>query len=151
MMSIQIIQHTFYIRLLLFFVIPYTIHCIKIAIIGGGVGGTSVSHYLRNHSVFKDAEITIYDKNDRLGGRTSVLQFSDNNHNNNNIHNNNQSHVTIEMGASIFVPDNKLLLEMIREFNLTVESPSRLGNLAIWDGAKVIFEVTIGCALLLLF
>jgi predicted NAD/FAD-binding protein len=45
----------------------------KLAIIGSGISAMTCAHYLRN-----DYEISIFDKNDYLGGHTHTHQFEDN-------------------------------------------------------------------------
>ena len=47
----------------------------KIAIIGSGVAGSASTHYLGK--VFEGIDIKLFEKSDRIGGRTYSINFDD--------------------------------------------------------------------------
>ncbi|ODV86734.1 hypothetical protein CANARDRAFT_6306 [[Candida] arabinofermentans NRRL YB-2248] len=95
---------------------------IKIAIIGAGSGGTSAAYYLQKYSN-SSYEITIFERSEWIGGRSMSVD----------IHG-----VEVELGASIFVDANKILMNAVEEFDLEVESFGGDDDtgFGIWDGKK---------------
>lgn len=45
----------------------------KIAIIGSGIGGASLTHYLTE--TFENINITVFEKSNRIGGRTHTVDI----------------------------------------------------------------------------
>lgn len=107
----------------------------RIAIIGAGAGGTSAAYYLQkftNHSY----DITIFEKNDRIGGRATTVDIYGN------------SSRPFEIGASIFVSANKILRRATNEFNLTLNKfraslndDSQLKKVGLYDGSSIFLEI----------
>ncbi|KAI8979473.1 Prenylcysteine lyase-domain-containing protein [Mycotypha africana] len=115
---------------------------------GGGAAGTSTAFFLRNafptdrHQV----SITIFDRNDYLGGRSTAVPIKGN-----------QSLGMIELGASIFVEANTHLMKATKEFGLTLATITSIENdndenvsissdgrpdLGVWDGKQFLYEET---------
>ena len=70
-----------------------------IAIVGGGIGGTSAAYYLRQ--LFgKDAQLDLFEA-DQIGGRLAVINIDGNNY---------------EAGGSIIHPKNKYMVDFAKQF-----------------------------------
>ena len=68
---------------------------LKVAVIGGGIGGSSFAWFLRQElAKVDDVEITLYEKNTKLGGRMSHTSFAGRD---------------MELGASIFHLEVRLM------------------------------------------
>ncbi|XP_054718555.1 prenylcysteine oxidase 1-like [Uloborus diversus] len=94
----------------------------KIAIVGGGIGGTSCAYFLRQ--LFRDkAELTLYER-DTIGGRLNVLNVDGD---------------FYEAGGSVIHPSNKHMVDFTKLLGLSVRKPtsSRFG---IYDGKQFVFE-----------
>lgn len=103
-------------------------------IAGGGAAGTSAAFWLRN--AFPKEEqlsITLYEKNDYLGGRSTVVPIKGN-----------ASVGFMELGASIYVPKNYNLMNATERFGLKrkrlAEESWNGRGLGIWDGNSFLFE-----------
>ncbi|GAA5831289.1 hypothetical protein JCM11251_007821 [Rhodosporidiobolus azoricus] len=110
----------------------------RIAIIGGGAGGSSAAYFLSHFG--KDAgilpDVTVYEREEYIGGRSTVVwPWEDD-----PLHSTG-SEDPVEAGASIFVSANKNLQKAFRVFNLTYEPyGGEDGNTAIWDGERFVYE-----------
>ncbi|KAF7720866.1 hypothetical protein EC973_005887 [Apophysomyces ossiformis] len=102
----------------------------SVAIIGGGAAGTSAAFWL--HNVLPETDLTIYDDQPLLGGRSRVVPIKDN-----------ASLGWIEQGASIFVEKNFNLMNATERFGLErvrmVDDMLKRG-LGVWDGKQFLFE-----------
>ncbi|GAA6004134.1 uncharacterized protein JCM10292_005899 [Rhodotorula paludigena] len=130
----------------------------RIAIVGAGASGSSAAFFLSHFGALRDAglatEVTIYDSNEYVGGRSTVLWPW----NDDPLHNPSDRRLStdavageeddvdpVEMGASIFVAANKNLQKARRNFGLEYEPyGGEEGNTAIWDGEQWVFEETNG-------
>lgn len=110
----------------------------RVAIIGAGAAGSTAAYYLRN---FKDEicddnllNITIFDTNSRIGGRTTTVNAFD------------QPIYPVELGASIFVEVNHILYNLSRGFGLPPKTDAFIipeesdYELGVWDGAHFLFK-----------
>lgn len=97
----------------------------KVAVIGAGIGGGSATHFLRK-SLGPSAQIDVYEKSDRIGGRLEIVTL------------NKQS---IEAGGTIIHDSNKYMVDFTKELGLETnkvfDSKMRLG---IFDGEKFVFS-----------
>jgi len=111
----------------------------RIAIIGAGAAGTSTSYHLRKfaNQAHLPLNITIFDRNPYIGGRsTTVNAYGDESQ-------------PVELGASIYVAENKILVDAIDEFNLSSSEPdimvatddSNAPALGIFDGAQFVYTM----------
>jgi prenylcysteine oxidase/farnesylcysteine lyase len=102
---------------------------------GAGSAGSSSAYHL---SRFAEAHnipvnVTIFEKNSHIGGRSTT------------VHAYNDSVLPIELGASIFVPINKILVDAVEAFNLSTAAFGTTSDkipgaaLGIWDGKKFVF------------
>ncbi|MCJ1247708.1 hypothetical protein MMC30_004923 [Trapelia coarctata] len=99
----------------------------RIAIIGAGAGGASTAYHLNRYgSPCQPRNITVYERSDYVGGRSTTVNVYD------------DPAEPVELGASIFVEVNRILVSAAREFGLITttgdrprESPETLG---VWDG-----------------
>jgi prenylcysteine oxidase / farnesylcysteine lyase len=94
--------------LILISVITYS-HCenlrsemITIAIIGSGIGGSSSAYYLLKNTT--NIKVDMYERDDRIGGRIDSVVIANK---------------TIDIGASFFIKENKLINRMIHELNVS--------------------------------
>lgn len=103
---------------------------------GAGAGGSSAAYYLKK---FADGSgvpinITVFEKSDYIGGRSTTVNAWD------------HPEIPVELGGSIFVQVNKILVSAVTTFNLTTtkfESTSAddgASLLGIWNGKKFIFQ-----------
>lgn len=100
---------------------------------GAGPAGASTAYHLNKFAaeVGTDVLITIFERNSYIGGRSiTVPAYED-------------PSQPVELGASIFVEVNKILVEAAEEFGLdtkddvsTAEEPEILG---IWNGDRFVF------------
>ncbi|KAF4966266.1 hypothetical protein FSARC_5999 [Fusarium sarcochroum] len=112
-------------------------HTNNVAIIGAGAAGSSAAFHLWRYAIEEDIaiNITIFEKSDRIGGRSLTVPAY------------NDPAQPIELGASIFVGANPILVNASRRFQLPVSEPHRLEKddiTAIWDGINFVFETTEG-------
>jgi prenylcysteine oxidase/farnesylcysteine lyase len=99
---------------------------LKIAIVGAGIGGASMSHYLLKN-LSNIAEIKIFEKEAEAGGRTNHFTISE--------------ELKIEMGASFFIEANKNLLELAQIYNCSYTSGSDLKEvLGFWNEKSFVFQ-----------
>jgi prenylcysteine oxidase/farnesylcysteine lyase len=125
----------------------------RIAIVGAGAAGTSAAFWIskvrERHGI--EIDIDVYERSSYIGGRefrsnlaspishwifflptgsTTVYPYD------------NRALPAVELGASIFIPANKILWRATDEFNLTRrwfrEDSSALG---IWDGSEFLLNV----------
>ncbi|KAJ9598876.1 hypothetical protein L9F63_026586, partial [Diploptera punctata] len=93
----------------------------KIAVIGGGIGGTSASYFLYELFGPKGAQIDLYEPN-KIGGRLSVIEVNGRNY---------------EAGGSIIHGRNKYMVDFLKHFGLKKRENgnSRFG---LYDGKDFI-------------
>lgn len=103
-----------------------------VCIIGSGIGGSSVAHFLRLYSTSNtngstpNFTIRIFERNGVVGGRTATVNISGE---------------IFEAGASILHPKNFHARDFTNFLNLTVKEPSSSSfSLGIWDGNKFVFR-----------
>ncbi|KAM0447779.1 hypothetical protein ACHAO4_008729 [Trichoderma viride] len=113
----------------------------NVAIIGAGAAGASAAYHLRQYAEEAGVKvnITIFEKTDRIGGRTLTVNAHD------------DPSQPIELGASIFVAVNHILYNGTKNFNLSIGSNYRVAEsqadvTAIWDGESFVYETTDGTA-----
>lgn len=103
----------------------------RVAIVGAGPAGSSAAYHLRQFST-SPLNITIFDSNPYIGGRTTTVNAL------------NDPRYPVELGASIFVDINAILFNATRDFELPVdnriyESTGAKYELGIWDGTGFVF------------
>ncbi|KZF24544.1 Prenylcysteine oxidase [Xylona heveae TC161] len=108
----------------------------RVAIIGAGAGGASAAYHLDKYAQVAGikANITVFERSSHVGGRSTTVNVFD------------DLSEPVELGASIFVKVNKILVTAAEELGLTVssadlhrpkESSSQLG---VWDGERIVFS-----------
>ncbi|KAF1928960.1 prenylcysteine oxidase 1 [Didymella exigua CBS 183.55] len=107
----------------------------RVAIIGAGAGGSSAAYHLAQYAASSSTptNITVFERDSYVGGRTTTVDaWSD-------------PTVPIELGGSIFVSVNHILVNATRDFNLSVASQEdslatrlELPDLGIWDGTQFV-------------
>lgn len=102
-----------------------------VCIIGSGIGGSSVAHFLRNYSAstaLSRSRILMFERHERVGGRMRTVTVSGD---------------TFEAGGSILHPKNYHARDFVERFNLTVRSPTAVEEcsaVGIWDGKRFVFK-----------
>lgn len=104
-------------------------HSPTVCIIGSGIGGASVAHFLRRYAEPQAiGQITIFERNGVVGGRMATVTISGE---------------TFEAGASILHPKNYHALNYTKYLNLQVNKPKHSDDslsLGIWDGHKFVYK-----------
>ncbi len=95
----------------------------KLAIIGSGIGGCSAAYFVKE-LIPDDMNITIFEANDRIGGRLLARKIEP---------------VMIELGGTFFHTINQNILEFVRKFSLETEK-FVLPVIGVWDGSKFIYK-----------
>ncbi|KAG9049768.1 hypothetical protein FS837_009184 [Tulasnella sp. UAMH 9824] len=108
---------------------------LRIAIIGAGAGGSSAAFWIQKakerHGM--DVQVDVFERLTRVGGRaTTVHPYDD------------TSLPPQELGASIFVPENKNLFRAAREFGLDLVDLFDEDDITLWDGDQVLLSYTGG-------
>ncbi len=96
---------------------------VNLAIVGGGIGGCSAAYFARKY--IPGTNVTIYEAQDRLGGRI-LTQYADG--------------ATLELGAAFFNRFNKTLLDIANTEQLKIMPPEEPLDFAVWNGSKIIFR-----------
>ncbi|KAK6923712.1 Prenylcysteine lyase [Dillenia turbinata] len=104
----------------------------SVCIIGSGIGGSSLVHFLRQFdaSPFNVKTIRMFDRNGVVGGRMRTITIAGE---------------TFEAGASILHPKNYHFLNFKKLLDLKIKEPSSSSeddsfSLGIWDGHKFLFK-----------
>jgi prenylcysteine oxidase/farnesylcysteine lyase len=113
----------------------HIIRLISLTLLGAGSAGSSSAYHLTRFAEAHDipVNVTIFEKNSHIGGRSTI------------VHAFNESHLPIELGASVFVEINKILVQAVEAFNLSTSSFAPTSDdipgagLGIWDGKTFIF------------
>ena len=95
----------------------------SLAVVGAGVGGCSAAYFARKY--FPAVKVTIYDVQDRVGGRI-LTQKADG--------------INLEVGASFFNGANKTILGIVNAERLRVQRVEKRFDFAVWNGSKFIFR-----------
>ncbi|KAB9653249.1 hypothetical protein FH972_027054 [Carpinus fangiana] len=99
-----------------------------VCIIGSGIGGSSVAHFLRRYSS-GPFSIQIFERNGVVGGRMATVNVSGD---------------IFEAGASVLHPKNFYALNYTQSLGLKFKTPSSSSSnslsLGIWDGKKFAFK-----------
>lgn len=113
-------------------------HTRKVAIIGAGPSGSSAAYYLRRaqdrlaftaSASHERIDITIYERNKRIGGRAAVVYPHDD-----------ETYEPVELGASIYADVNYNLRRAVKEFGLdTGAQNGESGEMGVWDGQQFLF------------
>ncbi|KJX94274.1 prenylcysteine lyase like protein [Zymoseptoria brevis] len=105
---------------------------VNIAIIGAGAAGSSTAYHLAKYALesVTPINITLLERRPYIGGRSTTVNAYD------------DPALPVELGASIFVKINKILVDAVDEFDLSTASFREKSNvpgadLAVWDGEEI--------------
>ncbi|KAG8383923.1 hypothetical protein BUALT_Bualt04G0064500 [Buddleja alternifolia] len=105
------------------------VHSHTVCIIGSGIGGASVAHFLRSYSDSHTiGQITVFERNDVVGGRMATVTIAGE---------------TFEAGGSILHPKNYHVLNYTKYLHLRVKNPKHSDDslsLGIWNGDKFVYK-----------
>ncbi|OBT59397.1 hypothetical protein VE04_00509 [Pseudogymnoascus sp. 24MN13] len=109
----------------------------QIAIIGAGSAGSSTAYYLHKLAQEEGIEvnITVFERSSYVGGRSTTVDAYDD-----------PAH-PVELGASIFVSVNEILMNATKEFGLDLKPLSdeeEHETIGIWNGEKFVLLQTSG-------
>jgi monoamine oxidase len=94
-----------------------------LAIIGAGIGGCSAAYFASKY--IPGIKVTIYESQDRIGGRIlTQKEFGTN----------------LEIGAAFFNGGNKTILSIVNAEKLKVKRVDERKHFAVWNGSKIIFR-----------
>ncbi|XP_057727185.1 farnesylcysteine lyase [Arachis stenosperma] len=100
-----------------------------VCIIGAGIGGSSVAHFLREytpHSSDFPTKILVFERRTIVGGRMATVTIAGD---------------TFEAGASILHPKNFHAVNYTKILDLKVKPPSSESNsIGIWNGERFVFK-----------
>jgi len=94
----------------------------NLAVVGAGIGGCSAAYFARKY--LPSVNVTIYDSQDRIGGR--ILTY-------------NAAGVTLELGAAFFNGFNRTLLGAVKAERLKMAPVERM-DFAVWNGSEIVFR-----------
>ena len=94
----------------------------NLAVVGAGIGGCSAAYFARK--LLPDINVTIYDSQNRLGGRILTR---------------NAAGLTFELGAAFFNRFNRTLLDIVKTERLKTKPVERM-DFAVWNGSKFVFR-----------
>jgi prenylcysteine oxidase/farnesylcysteine lyase len=96
---------------------------LKLAIIGSGIGGCSAAYFAQTF-FSENIEITIYETEDRLGGRLLARKVGP---------------VMNELGATFFHTVNQNLQTFVKELSLDIEEYT-FPTMGVWNGSQFVFK-----------
>jgi prenylcysteine oxidase/farnesylcysteine lyase len=95
----------------------------NLAVVGAGIGGCCAAYLARKY--LPRMNVTIYDTQDRIGGRILTC---------------NTSGATLELGAAFFNRFNRTLFDIIKTEKLKITSLQENRDFAVWNGSKILFR-----------
>ncbi|USP73414.1 Farnesylcysteine lyase [Curvularia clavata] len=111
----------------------------QVAIIGAGAAGSSAAYHLAQYAAEANIpiNITVFERNGYIGGRTTT------------VHPWNDKAVSIELGGSIFVQINHIMVKAMNDFNLSINSEDvaaqlELPDLGVWNGREFVVVTNTG-------
>ncbi|KAF2031842.1 Prenylcysteine oxidase [Setomelanomma holmii] len=109
----------------------------RVAIIGAGAGGSSTAYHLAHYAgeASIPTNITVFERNSYIGGRTTTVNVW------------NESAFPVELGGSIFVEVNHIMMEAMKRFGLSpasqdVAAQMNIPDLGIWNGQEFVLITT---------
>ncbi|XP_014561791.1 hypothetical protein COCVIDRAFT_85947 [Bipolaris victoriae FI3] len=114
-------------------------HPKQVAIIGAGAAGSSAAYHLAQYAAQEKipTNITVFERNGYVGGRTTTVHPWD------------DKTVSIELGGSIFVQINQIMVKAMEDFNLSTNVRNfaeqlDLPDLGVWNGKEFVVIVHSG-------
>jgi prenylcysteine oxidase/farnesylcysteine lyase len=111
----------------------------RVAIIGAGAAGSSAAYHLRKYAGNRSLNITIFERDSYVGGRSTTVNAF------------NLPSESVELGASIFVDVNTILVNAAEEFDLELQPATdqlptgyQGPTLGIWNGDEFVFQQNTG-------
>jgi len=98
---------------------------VRVAVIGGGIGGASTAFHLRQ--LLPNASIDVFEREARVGGRIDHVDVDG----------------AVETGASMWIRQNRLLHEFAVRAGLPVVRKAGSGLLGVWNGHDMVFRSSV--------
>lgn len=95
----------------------------NLAVVGAGIGGCSAAYFARKY--LPGVNVTIYDSQDRIGGR--ILTY-------------NAAGVILELGAAFFNSFNRTLLDIVKTGRLKITPLEDRMAFTVWNGSEFVFR-----------
>jgi prenylcysteine oxidase / farnesylcysteine lyase len=95
----------------------------SLAIVGAGIGGCSAAYFARKR--FPSVNITIFDAQERVGGRILTR---------------NAAGASLEMGAAFFNGFNKTISGIVKAEHLKVKRVDESRDFGVWNGSEFVFR-----------
>ncbi|KAF1956856.1 Prenylcysteine oxidase [Byssothecium circinans] len=109
----------------------------RVAIIGAGAAGSSSAYHLAQNALEANipTKIDVYERDAHIGGRSTTINAW------------NDPRYPVELGASIFVAVNHILVNASRDFGLrtatrNIYNSESMPDLGIWNGKEFVFTMT---------
>ena len=108
----------------------------RVAIIGAGIGGAAVAYYV--NQALPNADIHVFEASSRVAGRIANVELEDG--------------ARVEVGASLWVEQNRLMNELVDQLGLTREPKDArsvdphwsgkhvAGSFGVFDGETMVFQ-----------
>ena len=96
---------------------------VDIGVVGAGVGGCSVAYFA--HKYLPDSKVTVYEAENRIGGRTFTYHGDQ---------------IKKEIGAEFFNFSNKIVSGLVDELGLQTKKLDGLMDIAVWNGNEFVFQ-----------
>ncbi|MCW4016827.1 MAG: FAD-dependent oxidoreductase [Candidatus Bathyarchaeota archaeon] len=96
---------------------------VNLAVIGAGIGGCSAAYFA--HKYIPDSKVTVYEMENRVGGRAFTYS---------------KEEMNTELGAEFFNPTNKTVCNLVDELGLKVKKLKETTDIAVWNGTEIIFK-----------
>jgi len=95
----------------------------NLAVVGGGIGGCSAAYFASKR--LPNVNVTIYDSQERLGGRilTQTVEGA-----------------TLELGAAFFNGSNRTILNLVQAEGLKFSTMKERADFAVWNGSEIVFR-----------
>ena len=95
----------------------------SLAVVGAGIGGCSAAYFASKY--LPDTRVTIYDFQERVGGRILTHKAAE---------------INLEIGAAFINGTNKTILGIVKSEQLKLKRIKERMNFAVWDGSEFIFR-----------
>jgi predicted NAD/FAD-binding protein len=95
----------------------------NLAVVGAGIGGCCAAYFVHKH--LPNVNVTLYDAQQRLGGRILTCDASG---------------ATLELGAAFFNGFNRTLLGIVEAEQLKVNQMEERLDFAVWNGSEFVFK-----------
>ena len=95
---------------------------LRIAVIGGGIGGCAAAYFAR--TMLQNSKVTVYEQK-KLGGRVLTYDMGGQKR---------------EIGATFFTSSNRVIMGLVNDLRLGTKDIGSLASIGVWDGEGFAFK-----------